>query len=127
MPKRETLSLVVPGIFGYRTDTLGGGTYWGKIGRDPAWIHYDEQGQVGPKPDGFPRFTGSGNYIGVTALLVALWAALQALRRKNSVFTLTERRMLWFWLAMGAGLPPARLWPLRALLRNWFTGCPASP
>jgi hypothetical protein len=102
LPKREALSLVVPGIFGYRTDTPDGGLYWGKIGRDPAWIHFDENGQVGPKPDGFPRYTGSGYYAGVTAVLIALWAALQALRRKNSVFILAERRILWFWLAMGA-------------------------
>jgi hypothetical protein len=102
LPKRETLSLVVPGIFGYRTDTPGGGFYWGTIGRDPAWLRFDENGQIGPKPDGFPRYTGSGYYAGVTAVLIALWAALQALRRKNPVFNLAERRMLWFWMAMGA-------------------------
>ncbi|HXC98325.1 MAG TPA: hypothetical protein VN048_03215, partial [Verrucomicrobiae bacterium] len=103
LPKQETLSLVMPGIFGFRTDTPNGGSYWGKIGRDPAWIRFDENGQTGPKPDGFPRYTGSGYYAGVTAFLIALWTALQALRRKGSVFNLAERRMLWFWLAMGAG------------------------
>jgi hypothetical protein len=102
LPKRETLSAVVPGIFGYRTDTPEGGYYWGNIGRDPAWLHYDENGQAGPKPAGFPRYTGGGFYAGVTAVLIALWAALQALRRKNSVFTPAERRVLWFWLAAGA-------------------------
>ena len=102
LPKQETLSLLVPGIFGYRTDTPDGGYYWGKIGRDPSWIHFDEDGQTAPKPDGFPRYTGSGYYAGVTAVLIALWAALQALRRKGSIYSLVERRMLWFWLAMGA-------------------------
>lgn len=102
LPKRETLSLMVPGIFGYRTDTPNGGYYWGNIGRDPAWLRFDENGQTGPKPDGFPRYTGSGYYAGVTAVLIALWAALQTLRQKKSVFNLTERRMLWFWMAMGA-------------------------
>ncbi len=103
LPKRETLSLVVPGVFGYRTDTPDGGYYWGKIGRDPSWLHFDEQGPTAPKPDGFPRYTGSGYYAGVTAVLLAIWAALQALRRKNSIFNLSERRLLWFWMVMGAG------------------------
>jgi hypothetical protein len=102
LPKRETLSLVVPGIFGYRTDTPDGGSYWGKIGRDPAWLHYDDAGQTGRKPEeGFPRYTGGGFYAGISAVLIAVWAGLQALRRKGSLFSLAERKVLWFWMAMG--------------------------
>ena len=33
LPKAETLRLVVPGLFGYRDDTLEGGRYWGSLGR----------------------------------------------------------------------------------------------
>jgi hypothetical protein len=101
LPKRETLSLIVPGIFGYRCDRPGSSTYWGSIGRDPAWFHYEENGRTGPTPAGPQRFTGGGFYAGVTALLIALWAAFQALRKKDSVFSLIQRKTLWFWLAMG--------------------------
>ncbi len=101
LPKQETLSLVVPGIFGFRTDSPNGAYYWGTIGRDPAWLHYEENGRRGLRPDGFPRYTGGGFYAGVTAVVIAFWAALQALRRKGSAFNLAERRLLWFWTAMG--------------------------
>ncbi len=101
LPKRETLSLVVPGIFGYKLDPPDGANYWGNIGRDAAWLRYDANGRTGPRPAGFARFTGTGFYAGVSALLIALWAALQALRRKDSVFSLAERKLLWFWLAVG--------------------------
>ncbi len=40
MPKLETLSMVVPGLFGFRMDTANGGSYWGKCGRDAAWDRY---------------------------------------------------------------------------------------
>ncbi len=102
LPKQETLSLVVPGLFGFRTDSSDGAYYWGTIGRDASWLRYDANGRQGPRPDGFPRYTGGGFYAGVTAVVVAFWAGLQALRRKHSVFSLAERRLLWFWMAMGA-------------------------
>jgi hypothetical protein len=103
LPKRETLSLVVPGLFGYRVDTPDGGNYWGTIGRDANWLRYDQSGGTTPRPPAgvFTRYTGGGFYAGVTAVLVTLWAALQALRRKDSVFSLPERKRLWFWLAAG--------------------------
>jgi hypothetical protein len=102
LPKRETLSLIVPGIFGYRSDAAGSGTYWGNIGRDPSWLHFDENGHTGPAPTGASRYTGGGFYAGVTVALIALWAALQALRRKDSVFNLAERKTLLLLLVMGA-------------------------
>ena len=40
LPKSETLSLVVPGLFGYLGDTPAGGDYWGAVGRAPAWDRY---------------------------------------------------------------------------------------
>jgi hypothetical protein len=111
LPKREALGLVVPGLFGYRMDTpqdmamfadsFAGGHYWGAMGRDPAWDRYFASGKQGPppSPNAVLRFSGGGCYAGVLVVLVALWAAFQAFRRRDSVFTLTERRQVWFWAA----------------------------
>jgi hypothetical protein len=35
----------------------------------------------------------------VLVVLVALWATGQSLRRKNSIFNLSERKWIWFWAA----------------------------
>jgi hypothetical protein len=100
LPKAETLSLIVPGLFGYRIDTLNGGNYWGAIGRSPEWEKYLANGQEGKKPTNLVRQTGSGFYAGVTVVVLAVWAGAQSLRRKNSVFDLRQRRWLWFWMAV---------------------------
>lgn len=100
LPKEETLGLIVPGLFGYRMDTPGGGEYWGKIGRDPVWDEYSKNGSQGPSPDGFLRYTGSGYYIGVLVVFIACWVVMQSLRGKNSVFNLERRKWLWFWLGV---------------------------
>ena len=97
LPKVETFGIIVPGLFGYRMDTPGGGNYWGAVGRDPAWDRYFANGQQGSPPQGFQRFCGTGNYAGVLVILVALWAMAQSWRRQNSVFSITPRRFLWFW------------------------------
>ena len=107
LPKLEALGLFVPGLFGYRMDTpnnmemfkdgFEGGNYWGAMGRDPAWYRYFENGGKGPQPPGSLRFSGGGNYTGVLVALAALWAAFQAFRKGNSVFTPAERKLLWFW------------------------------
>jgi hypothetical protein len=112
LPKQEVLGLIVPGLFGYRMDTpkdigmfadkFDGGNYWGAMGRDPAWNHYIEGGKQGPPPDPsvhFMRFTGGGPYSGVLVVLVALWAAIQS-ACQNSVFSLNQRKLLWFWAAV---------------------------
>ncbi|MGA2029069.1 MAG: hypothetical protein ABSG87_03245, partial [Verrucomicrobiota bacterium] len=98
LPKIETFGIIVPGLFGYRMDTPGGGNYWGAIGRDPNWDRYFEDGNQGspPDPNGL-RFSGDGYYVGVLVALVALWAIAQSLRGQNSVFSETHRRYLWFW------------------------------
>jgi len=101
LPKWETLSLAVPGLFGYRMDTPKGGNYWGAIGRAPAWDRYLENGSQGQPPSELLRFSGGGPYVGVPVLLVAIWAAVQSLRRKDSVFSLPQRKFLWFWLGVG--------------------------
>jgi len=98
-PKRETLALVIPGLYGFRMDAPDGGNYWGVGGRDPAWWRYMENGRQGQPPQGFMRQAGGGCYMGVTAVLIAFWAAFQSFRKK-SIFTDTERKLIWFWAAV---------------------------
>ena len=95
-PKRETLALVIPGLYGFRMDMPEGGNYWGVGGRDPAWWRYFENGRQGQQPQGYIRQSGGGCYMGVTAVLLAFWAACQSFRKK-SVFTGVERKLIWFW------------------------------
>ena len=111
LPKIETLGLIVPGLFGYRMDTpkdmmeflqhsYEGGNYWGGVGRDPGWDRYFASSEQSPSPQGPLRFSGTGNYAGMLVILVAAWAVVQSLRRKNSVFSETHRRFIWFWTAV---------------------------
>jgi hypothetical protein len=100
LPKREALSLIVPGLFGYRMDTPNGGNYWGAAGRAPAWDRYFESGEQGPPPRGFIRFAGGGAYAGVLVVLVAIWAGVQSFRKKGSVFSSANRKLIWFWLGV---------------------------
>jgi len=100
LPKWETLSLVVPGLFGYRMDTPGGGEYWGAVGSAAAWDRYFANGRQGPPPQKLLRYSGGSSYLGVPVVLVAVWAAWQSLRRKDSVFSLIQRKWLWFWLGV---------------------------
>ena len=97
MPKAEALSMVIPGLFGFRMDTPEGGNYWGRCGRDPAWDRYFASGKKGAPPSGFIRYGGGGIYTGVLVMLVALWTVLQAFRKQNSVFSVAEKKLLWFW------------------------------
>ena len=101
LPKTEMLGLVVPGLFGYRMGTPNGGNYWGGIGCDPAIDRWRDNDRQGVQPPGCIRFSGGGYYLGVPVALVALWAVIQASRKKDSVFTLPERKLLWFWSAVG--------------------------
>jgi hypothetical protein len=104
LPKRETLGLLIPGLFGYRMDTQEGGVYWGAAGRDPAWDRYFASGKTAPAPPvGSLRFTGGGNYTGVLVVLVAVWAGLQSFRKDKSIFSPVHRKFIWFWLAVGFG------------------------
>ncbi len=100
LPKSEALGFVVPGVFGYRMDTPDGGVYWGAVGRDPSWDRYFAGGKQGAPPQGILRFTGGGVYAGALVALVAVWAALQGLRRKDLVFSIETRRWIWFWTAV---------------------------
>lgn len=101
LPKREALGFVVPGLFGYRMDTPNGGAYWGRVGSDPRWDAYLASDRTGPPPaNAFFRYGGGGGYVGALVLIVAAWALLQAFRGEHSVFNRTQRRLLWFWLAV---------------------------
>jgi len=113
-PKTETLGLFVPGLFGYRLDTpinmMGflqdsykGGNYWGTVGSDPSLDPYFEGGRKGPTPSGEIRFTGGQNYAGVLVALLAFWAIAQSLRRQNSVFSASQKWLVWFWAVVLIG------------------------
>jgi hypothetical protein len=114
LPKTETLGLFVPGLFGYKLDTpkdmmpalqdaYKGGEYWGGIGREPAIDRYFDSGRQGEQPPGFMRQTGGGDYLGILVVLLAAFAIAQSLRRKNSPFSETQKRFVWFWVVVLAG------------------------
>jgi len=103
LPKVETLSFIVPGLFGYRMDTPDGGNYWGKEGRDAAWDRYFASGKEGPQPRGYLRFVGGGGYVGSLMAAVALWGLLQSFRKKMCPFTAVQKKFIWFWAALGFG------------------------
>ncbi|HTA30475.1 MAG TPA: hypothetical protein VK731_08310, partial [Candidatus Cybelea sp.] len=111
VPKKEALGIVVPGLFGYRMDTLDGGNYWGAIGEH--WLVPEMQKQLSnpdenarKQAEGFLsnanvwRFSGSGIYAGVLVVLVACWGVAQSFRRKGSPFSLVQRRSIRFWTAV---------------------------
>jgi hypothetical protein len=102
MPKRETLALIVPNLFGCSVVTPGAANYWGGLGTDPAWDRYFASDKSGPPPSSehFIRHTGRGIYLGVLVVFIGIWAALQSFRKKDSVFSMTERKLIWFWLVV---------------------------
>jgi hypothetical protein len=108
LPKKETLELVVPGLFGYKMDTPKdmipsihdfylNGVYWGGIGRDPATDRFLDRGGQGSLPSGFMRFTDGVYYCGILVVLIAGWAIAQSFRRRNSPFTVVQKKLIWFW------------------------------
>jgi hypothetical protein len=101
LPKKEALGFIVPGLFGYRGDTPAGGDYWGAVGRSASWEEFLARGKQGDFPSGFIRYGAGGVYTGTPVLLLAVWAAAQSLRRKDSVFSLAERKWLRFWMTIG--------------------------
>jgi len=134
LPPREALRTVIPGLYGYRMDTGGGGEYWGQVGMDPAWDRYwevpEQDRNLVPRPMGVLRFSGAGHYAGVPVVLIALFAVAQSLRRGGGALSPEERRWVWFWaiaavvsllLAFGRFAPFYRLFyllPYASTLRN---------
>jgi hypothetical protein len=174
LPKKETLGIVVPGLFGYKMDTpkdmmpqfqkwYDGGVYWGGMGRSPEIDRFldkilqpgdavkislntsDHPNQnvdlnvgtdgdintplLGPikvaglsgfqlmqtvdqsyasqgiqasveLPSGMMRFSGGGNYCGILVWLLAAWAVAQSLRKKDSPFSATQKKYIWFWAVL---------------------------
>ena len=108
LPKKETLSIIVPGLFGYKMDTpkdmtpalqdaYRGGVYWGGIGRDPSLDRFLDAGGKGTPNSGFMRFSGGNNYCGILVLLIAAWGVAQSLRRQHSPFPDAQKKFIWFW------------------------------
>lgn len=83
---KETLRVIIPGLYGYRMDAEDGGNYWGRVGESIS-------------AQGKSRHSGAGEHAGVIVVLIALWAIHQALRRQGGTFTDDERRCIWFWSA----------------------------
>ena len=109
MPPTEMLRTVIPGLFGYRMDTpnnltewqqdfFEGGAYWGRAGETPGWFENHKDPEWSRNHQGaFPRFSGGGTYLGVLVALIALWSIWQSFRSSDSVFSLHQRRWVWFW------------------------------
>ena len=122
LPKKETLSLIIPGVFGYKMDTpnnmmpqftnsYNSGVYWGGVGRSPELDRYFDSGSKGAIPSGpgiYMRFTSGVNYCGILVALIAAWTIAQSFRRQNSPFTGAQKKLIWFWTAvLAASLPLA--------------------
>lgn len=100
LPKREILDVLLPGIYGFRMNTLEGDQYWGAGGRDPAWDRYFASGKQGPPPGGALRFSGGGHYAGALVLVAAAWALAQSFRKRDSLLSTREKQFVWFWGAV---------------------------
>ena len=134
LPKREALSILVPGFYGFRMDTpsqlpewqqksFANGSYWGFIGRDANWDAVLASDKQTGLPGGFLRYGMGSGYAGMLILVAAAWAVVQSLRRKNSFFASDQRGLIWFWVAVmvvSAGLMFGRYAPFYA----WFYQLP---
>jgi hypothetical protein len=114
LPKIETFSLFVPGLFGYKMDTPNdmmpqfqdayrGGVYWGGVGRTPEIDRFFDSGAPGSppsNPNDIMRFSGGQNYCGILIALIAAWTIAQSFRRQNSLFSLSQKKFIWFWLVV---------------------------
>lgn len=80
LPKKETLRVIIPGLFGYRMDTPEGGAYWGAVGY-PA----------------YQRHSGAGEYAGILVVLVGIIGAANAFRKQNNYYSALDRRVVIFW------------------------------
>ena len=109
LPKKETIGVFVPGVFGYRMDTpknmmdfaqnsYANGEYWGGMGRDPKIDRFFDSGAPGSAPGGLMRFGYAGYYCGILVALIGLFAIIQSFRKENSIFPQNQRRLIWFWI-----------------------------
>ncbi len=113
VPKKEIIQVLIPGIFGYRMDSPDGANYWGEIGQSPVIPELINIRDSAPDEATRQRaaqelaqyasswrFSGSGFYAGVPVLVIAFWAVCHSFRKQDSVFSLVQRRSIWFWLAV---------------------------
>ena len=100
IPKMEALGIVVPGLFGFRRDTLDGGAYWGRGGSDMAWDQFLASDRNGQPPAGIFRAGAGSNYAGVLVLLITGFGIAQSFRKGDSVFSAMQRKLVWFWCAI---------------------------
>lgn len=100
LPPKEALRTIVPGLYGYRMDTEHGGQYWGTVGMHPAWDSYwsmPSPRDPNKRPNRELRFSGAGHYAGVLVVLVGVFAFVRSLGVKGGIYSLAERRWVWFW------------------------------
>jgi hypothetical protein len=84
LPKVETLRVIIPGLFGYRMDTPGGGAYWGNVGHSDL--------------SGLQRHSGAGEYAGILVVLIGIFGAANAFRKTNPTYNDFDRRVVKFWM-----------------------------
>ena len=140
IPKKETLGIIAPGLFGYRMDTpkdmmnsltnmYQGGEYWGGVGRTPAIDRFFDSGSKGSPPPGMMRFGYGGYYCGILVALIALFAMVQSLRKQSPVFSKTERNYVWFWtatLVVALLLAWGRFGPFNGWPYRWLYALPGA-
>ncbi len=108
LPKKETLGIIVPGLFGYKYDTpkdmmppflddYRNGVYWGGIGRLPLVDRFLDSGAEGNPPASALPFGYAGYYSGILVMLIVAWTIFQSLRRENSLFPDRQKKFIWFW------------------------------
>lgn len=133
LPKREFVSLFVPGFYGFRMDTpmqlpawqqksFADGAYWGFVGRGVDWDHFLASDKKAGLPGNFLRYGMGCGYAGMLVWLAAAWAAVQSFR-KNLFFSRGQRLLIWFWLltmVVAMGLMFGRHAPFYA----WFYQLP---
>jgi hypothetical protein len=92
VPPAETLRVIIPGLFGYRTVAADGRdetVYWGRVGENLNALPY----QGG-------RFIGNGEYAGLLVVLLSLWAVTASFSKKTGYFSEHERKYIWFWFVV---------------------------
>ena len=112
LPIKETLRVIIPGLYGYRMDSTDGSQYWGAVNRGEqvqTAVEKALNGTVAEREQAKQalqqlqgnsyafRHSGSGEYAGVLVVLLAIWAVCQSLRGNQSPFPAGERRIVWFW------------------------------
>jgi hypothetical protein len=110
LPKIEILRVIIPGVFGYRQDTPGGGEYWGGVGSDPGIAEMQkllksgdpqkQQEALGYLQNAQWRSSGAGEYAGILVVLIAAWAVARSFSRQAQTYSATEKKLIWFWAAM---------------------------